>query len=132
MRADTRAALKVGTQSLTPRERAVAALVTQGLRNREIAVVLGLKLPTIKQHMAHIFAKLHLTNRVMLALYKPGATPMFDPKPAKLLDEGLAGLVLEAERNGATLVEIARRLRAKADALAPEDDLDEDEEEDAD
>jgi DNA-binding NarL/FixJ family response regulator len=69
MRADTRAALKVGPQSLTPRERAVVALVAQGLKNREIAVVLNLALPTVKQHMAHIFAKLHLTNRVRLALY---------------------------------------------------------------
>lgn len=53
---------------LTRRERAVAQLVAQGLRNKNIAAELGVTEGTIKLTMHHIFAKLRISNRVELAM----------------------------------------------------------------
>lgn len=53
---------------LTPREREVGRLVAQGLGNAEIAAALFLSTTTVKTHMTHLFEKLHVTNRVQLAI----------------------------------------------------------------
>lgn len=53
---------------LSEREAEVARLVADGLTNVEIAGQLFLSLPTIKTHLARIFEKLEVTNRVQLAL----------------------------------------------------------------
>lgn len=53
---------------LTRRERAVAQLVAQGLRNKNIAAELGVTEGTIKLTVHHIFAKLRISNRVELAM----------------------------------------------------------------
>ncbi|MGW4757722.1 LuxR C-terminal-related transcriptional regulator [Streptomyces chartreusis] len=49
--------------ALTRRERQVMELVTQGLSNVEIAAALSLKEKTVKNHINHIFGKLHAGNR---------------------------------------------------------------------
>ncbi len=49
---------------LTEREVEVLALVGQGLSNSEIAQALFLSQTTVKTHLAHIFAKLALRDRV--------------------------------------------------------------------
>ena len=54
--------------SLSDREAEVADLVAEGLTNAEIAARLYLSLPTVKTHLARIFEKLAVTNRVQLAL----------------------------------------------------------------
>lgn len=54
--------------TLSAREAEVAALVADGLTNAEIAGRLFLSLPTVKTHLARIFEKLAVTNRVQLAL----------------------------------------------------------------
>ncbi len=48
---------------LTPREREVLSLVGAGLSNTEIATELVLGEGTVKTHLGHIFAKLHLRDR---------------------------------------------------------------------
>jgi DNA-binding NarL/FixJ family response regulator len=64
---------------LTPREREVLALLGEGLSNAEIARRLFLGEGTVKTHVGHIFAKLHVRDRasaVVLAfdhgLVQPG------------------------------------------------------------
>lgn len=54
--------------TLSEREAEIAGLVTEGLTNNDIAGRLYLSVPTIKTHLARIFEKLGVTNRVQLAL----------------------------------------------------------------
>jgi DNA-binding NarL/FixJ family response regulator len=49
--------------ALTTREREVLVLLSSGQSNREIASALFVSLPTVKTHLAHIYAKLGATNR---------------------------------------------------------------------
>ncbi len=51
------------TGSLTAREREVLVLLAAGHSNREIASSLYVSLPTVKTHLAHIYAKLGAKNR---------------------------------------------------------------------
>ncbi|MFT3887550.1 MAG: response regulator transcription factor [Arachnia sp.] len=53
---------------LSEREAEVAELVAEGLTNADIAARLYLSLPTVKTHLARVFEKLRVTNRVQLAL----------------------------------------------------------------
>jgi DNA-binding NarL/FixJ family response regulator len=55
------------SQRLTERELGVLRLVTEGLRNREIAVELGISENTVKFHLKNIVEKLHTQNRAELA-----------------------------------------------------------------
>jgi two-component system, NarL family, nitrate/nitrite response regulator NarL len=51
------------TSTLTAREREVLVLLSEGHSNREIASSLYVSLPTVKTHLAHIYAKLGAKNR---------------------------------------------------------------------
>ncbi len=53
---------------LTDREREVALAVGRGLSNAEIARDLYLSVPTVKAHVSRLFDKLHVTNRVQIAI----------------------------------------------------------------
>ena len=53
---------------LTPRERQVMELVEQGMKNREIALELGIRPGTVKIHLKHIFEKTGVHGRHGLAL----------------------------------------------------------------
>lgn len=55
-------------QRLTPRETEVTKLLFQELTVREIAVYLGLKMRTVRQHMEKVHRKLSVTNRVGMVL----------------------------------------------------------------
>lgn len=55
-------------ESVTGREREIARYVAQGMTNAEIAAALYVSQATVKTHLASLFAKLHVTNRVQLAL----------------------------------------------------------------
>jgi two-component system NarL family response regulator len=48
---------------LTPREVEVVGLITEGLRNKEIAVTLGISEQTAKVHVKNILAKLRVNDR---------------------------------------------------------------------
>ena len=56
-----------GWASLTPTERQVVELLSQGLRNADIAARLFVAPSTVKTHLAHVFAKLGVSNRAGLA-----------------------------------------------------------------
>ena len=53
---------------LAPRERQIAALVAQGLRNREIGVRLSMSEGTVKVYLHGIYQKVGVENRTGLAL----------------------------------------------------------------
>ena len=54
---------------LTERERAVLALLAQGLTNHEIAEVLVIEAGTVKNHVHNILKKLNVSSRVAAARY---------------------------------------------------------------
>jgi DNA-binding NarL/FixJ family response regulator len=54
---------------LTSREREVLALVGAGLSNSEIAAELVLGEGTVKTHLGHVFAKLHLRDRAAAVVF---------------------------------------------------------------
>lgn len=55
-------------RDLTAREREILSLIVKGLRNREIAEVLGTSEGTIRIHVSHILAKLGATDRTEAAV----------------------------------------------------------------
>jgi two-component system nitrate/nitrite response regulator NarL len=57
------------TSPLSPREREIVALVTQGFKNKELAEKLTISEQTVKNHMHNIFDKLGVSDRLELALY---------------------------------------------------------------
>jgi DNA-binding NarL/FixJ family response regulator len=69
---------------MTPREREVIDLVTDGLGNKEIAQRLKLTPHTVKNYVRHILEKLALHSRLQLAVFarKAGA-PLTDSPPTK-------------------------------------------------
>ncbi len=73
---------------LTEREMDVLRLVAQGLGNQEIAEKLCVGDATVRTHVSNILAKLHLANRIQVALYA--------------LREGLVSLDTDAESSGDT------------------------------
>ncbi|MBZ3904881.1 MULTISPECIES: response regulator transcription factor [Streptomyces] len=67
--ADTRrAAARSRVAVLNDREREVAVAVGRGASNAEIAAELFMSVPTVKTHVSRVLAKLHLNNRVQIAL----------------------------------------------------------------
>ena len=58
-----------GMTLLTPSERHVVNLVSEGMKNREIAQKLGLTEHTVSNYMYRIFDKLGVSNRLELVLY---------------------------------------------------------------
>ncbi len=53
---------------LTPRELELLASMARGLGNQEIALELGISVPTVKYHVTNILAKLHASNRTEAVL----------------------------------------------------------------
>ncbi|WP_234681010.1 LuxR C-terminal-related transcriptional regulator [Bradyrhizobium monzae] len=56
-----------GLTALTDRERQIMRLVSEGLSNKEIGRRLNIADGTIKVHLHHIFQKLEISNRTVLA-----------------------------------------------------------------
>jgi two-component system, NarL family, nitrate/nitrite response regulator NarL len=59
-------------QGLSQRERAVAALVAEGLSNKRVAVRLDITERTVKAHLGAVFVKLGVRDRLQLALRLAG------------------------------------------------------------
>ena len=55
-------------QGLTPRERSVAAALTAGLTNAQIARVFDISYETVKEHVQHILRKLDVKDRTRAAV----------------------------------------------------------------
>jgi DNA-binding CsgD family transcriptional regulator len=56
-----------GWGALTPTERDVVQLVSEGLGNNDIATRLFVSPRTVQTHLTHVYTKLGLTSRVQLA-----------------------------------------------------------------
>ena len=56
-----------GWASLTPAERDVVRVVSEGLGNNDIATRLFVSPRTVQSHLTYVYAKLGLTSRVQLA-----------------------------------------------------------------
>jgi predicted ATPase/class 3 adenylate cyclase/DNA-binding CsgD family transcriptional regulator len=56
-----------GWDSLTPAEREVERLVSEGLSNKDIAARLFISPRTVQSHLTHVYAKLNVTSRMQLA-----------------------------------------------------------------
>jgi DNA-binding NarL/FixJ family response regulator len=54
---------------LTPREREIVGLVTEGEANKAIAMRLSIGIDTVKHHLTNIFDKTGTSNRLELALF---------------------------------------------------------------
>lgn len=57
------------TNELTPREKQVLCKLGKGLSNKDISLALEISENTVKVHINHIFAKLHIDNRSQAAAY---------------------------------------------------------------
>ena len=53
---------------LTPRERQIAELICQGLRNGKIANVLHIQPGTVKTHTRNIYRKVHVRSKIGMLL----------------------------------------------------------------
>ena len=73
-----------GWGSLTPAERDVVRLVSEGLGNKDIAARLFVSPRTVQSHLTHVFAKLNVTSRMQLA---HEAARRSDAGPAAVVDE---------------------------------------------
>jgi HD-GYP domain-containing protein (c-di-GMP phosphodiesterase class II) len=54
---------------LTPREKQVVALLSQGMPNKGIARELGISPKTVSNHVEHVYTKLGVSNRTGAAMY---------------------------------------------------------------
>lgn len=57
-----------GRYALTPREREIAELICQGLRNGNIANVLHIRPGTVKTHTRNIYRKVHVRSKIGMLL----------------------------------------------------------------
>ncbi len=67
---------------LTPRELEVLIRIARGQSNREIAADLGLSEETVKTHVAHLLAKLDVTDRTQASVFalRSGLVPLDPPR----------------------------------------------------
>jgi DNA-binding NarL/FixJ family response regulator len=72
--AKKRLAERYGTRKPSRRQLQVIELVTQGLKNREIAVELGIGEHVVRNYLATIYDKIGVSNRVELALWYEART----------------------------------------------------------
>lgn len=72
--------VKPTPEPLTARELEVLTLLAQGRANAEIAAQLVISEVTVRTHISHLLAKLHLANRVQATLYalREGITSIGD------------------------------------------------------
>ena len=55
-------------EQLSPKEQEVTKLVANGYSNKDIAEKMGIQIVTVKKHLVSIFDKLHVKDRVSLAI----------------------------------------------------------------
>jgi DNA-binding CsgD family transcriptional regulator len=75
----TRTGVFNGIGPLTSREAEIAALVANGLSNKEIGRRMAISKRTVDAHVDHIFAKLDISSRVQLTLWLRDRIPRAKP-----------------------------------------------------
>ena len=70
--------------SLTTREKAIVSLVSRGLRNKEVALELGITEGTVKVYLHNIYSKLGVGNRTELAVFAAEAKQSLSSPSADL------------------------------------------------
>ena len=66
--------------NLTPREREIAELICQGLRNGSIAKILRIRPGTAKTHTRNIYRKVHVKSKIaMLLRFVTDARDLYSP-----------------------------------------------------
>lgn len=61
--------LNLTDQELSPRERSILALISEGKSNKEIAEELSISDKTVRNYMSSLFVKIHVSNRTEAAIY---------------------------------------------------------------
>ena len=56
-------------RTLSSREKRIVELVSQGFKNREIAMELGITVHVVRNYIVSIYDKVGMSNRVELALW---------------------------------------------------------------
>jgi len=56
-------------RTLSSREKRIVELVSQGFKNREIALELGITVHVVRNYIVSIYDKVGMSNRVELALW---------------------------------------------------------------
>jgi DNA-binding NarL/FixJ family response regulator len=69
LKGGTKAAVSLGRDRLTPREREVVQLLAEGKSTKEVAVALGLSVKTAETHRSNIMRKLQLHSVSDLVMY---------------------------------------------------------------
>ncbi len=62
-------------ENLSPREREILELLTQGFADKEIADRIGVKHGTVRWHLQHVYEKLHVRSRTEAAMKFRAAQP---------------------------------------------------------
>jgi DNA-binding CsgD family transcriptional regulator len=62
-------AVRASGSTLTAAEKRILALVSLAKTNKEIARALGISPSTVKRHLENVLKKLHLKNRIEVAIY---------------------------------------------------------------
>lgn len=58
----------VATLDLPPQQTRIVVLLLQGKQDKEIASLMGLKVPTVRTHLGRLFARFRVSNRIGLAV----------------------------------------------------------------
>jgi len=96
---------------LTPKETLIVSCVTQGMKNKEIAIRVGTTEQVVKNYLRKVYDKLGVADRLELALYclshhvvdgvKPPPVPGTDPHVGDVVTSSAAGA--SAAATGATV-----------------------------
>ncbi|HVJ19796.1 MAG TPA: helix-turn-helix transcriptional regulator [Polyangiaceae bacterium] len=94
--------------SLSKRESELVGLVTRGLQNSEIGMVLGVSANTVRNTLVRVFEKVGVTNRAELAyhatnLSKAHAGRFSSVEPGSIRDDGTAQFTLRVREAAASI-----------------------------
>ncbi len=87
---------------LTPKEALIVSCVTQGMKNKEIAVRVGTTEQVVKNYLRKVYDKLGVADRLELALYCLHHRVLDGNKPAAAQDQPVAAAAAAAGNNGSS------------------------------
>src|SRR6478735_1668049 len=87
---------------LTPKEALIVSCVTQGMKNKEIAIRVGTTEQVVKNYLRKVYDKLGVADRLELALYCLNNRVLQEPKPAAPAEQQSAAPQAPAAKDSAT------------------------------